>query len=130
MDANAPITLSGAVFHKDELGNLPSLSCGDIKLYPKLDSFGKDALQGNHPNYGHSGYFRAAVYDGKKWRNFRFWDIDADGVRNFATAKERPIAFERLRLLLGSRSGHLVEWRTPAFRFPISEMVQGPDDGG
>ncbi len=61
---------------------------GDVVVYPRSDLQGRANSAGNHQKYGCSGYFRASIFDGKKWRNFKILNFISEDERSYAQQKE------------------------------------------
>jgi hypothetical protein len=94
---------------------------GDVALYYRLDMFGRAAIAGHHPNYGFSGYFKASVFDGKKWRAFKIFDFVLEKDRHFSNHGDRASVYQRLAALIQTRAGCTLRWGNRAY-----EML-GPD---
>ncbi len=80
-----PIKLTGNVYVADRLISasgvrVPSTpKAGDLKLWDRAD---RDKSTGG---FATSGYFNASIYDGKKWRNFRLWNLMSSRMTKFST---------------------------------------------
>ncbi len=83
-------------------------SVGDVAVYQKLDMFGRMAVKGRHSNYGYSGYFKASVFDGEKWRNFKIWNFVDD--RSYNTQAEMKDLKTRVMKIIREQAGNLVVW--------------------
>lgn len=71
---NVPhIKLSGNI----HTGQFPPESphVGDLHLSYKTDSTGRFNREHGHSNYGYSGYFRADVHDGQRWKPLDIWKL-------------------------------------------------------
>lgn len=115
--ANAPIILSTRVFLAESLEDLnivralpKQLQVGDIKLWCRLDSAGRAAVEGGHCNFGYSGYFKASIFDGKKWRNFKLWNFISDTIRHYATQQEKGWKLNMVIAALEKRKSAIASW--------------------
>jgi hypothetical protein len=83
---------------------------GDVAVYSRLDGYGRAAVRGGHSNYGYSGYFRATVFDGARWRNFRIWDFVPEADRCYRTQADIEETKERLFGRIREKAGATLEW--------------------
>ncbi len=84
------IILTGQVFLQyvdDEA--IESAAKGDLQVYPYNDDL-HTTNQGEYDETGFSGYFKADVYDGRKWCLVLLNDIFVNQENHFSK-KERPI---------------------------------------
>lgn len=66
---------------------------GDIFLRNKLNKDGRDALRGNHTNYGYSGYILGElILGGKKKRILNWRELFSNGENCFDYQKDAPYA--------------------------------------
>lgn len=117
---DAPIVLTGTALDRDEASDeLRDVSRGDIKVYERLDEAGRAAVRGGNANYGYSGYFRGLVYDGRRWRNLKLWELVPETDRQYATQAEKAATLERLRADLRALAGRKLVWRDRAFHLHV-----------
>lgn len=144
---NAPVTLTGAVYDRQDIPEDDPTSWvdlepargdeaedmitefagekfaivhipferGDVALYSRLDAAGRAARAGGHSNYGYSGYFKASVFDGKKWRAFKILSSVPEIDRNYASQGEKPKVQARLTERVESWAGRVVAWGNRAY---------------
>ena len=112
---HTPLTLTGKVCDRrldvilaEIEGEL--FEAGDVGVYENTDSNGRMAIAGGHTNYGYSGYFRASIYDGKKWRKFKIWDFVSGPDRTFQTRRDMPEVRKRLIEIISAKRGNRVTW--------------------
>lgn len=91
---------------------------GDVALYQRLDMYGRYAIAGKHTNYGYSGYFKASVFDSKKWRAFKIWNIAPEGDRHYANQSELVKVRQRLTRIIEALSGACLIWGHRAYELP------------
>ena len=72
---------------------------GAVVVYPRSDLQGRANSGGNHQEYGGSGYFRASIFDGNKWRNFKILNFISEEERSYTEQNE----FESTREMVVSR---------------------------
>lgn len=98
-------------------------AAGDVSLYSKSDMEGRIARAGRHTNFGYSGYFRASIFDGKAWRNFKIWDFVPEMELQYETQGDKPRVTKHLVALLAARIGATATWGHRTY-----ELLQGADD--
>jgi len=91
---------------------------GDVALYQRSDTYGRDAIAGGHSNYGYAGYFKASVFDGKQWRAFKIWDFIPQSDRSYASQRELADVRERLTSLIQARAGLVAAWGNRTYELP------------
>lgn len=104
-------------------------AAGDISLYSKMDMLGRSAVAGKHTNYGYSGYFRASIFDGKAWRNFKIWDFIPEAERQYETQGDRPRVKKHLVAQLSARVGSVAVWGNRTYELPSSVAGTGSPAG-
>jgi len=67
MNSTETIILTGIAHRHRPL----RVNAGDVYVYRQDSSQGGSNRGGHHTNYGYSGFFKASVFDGKKWRNLK-----------------------------------------------------------
>lgn len=90
---------------------------GDVALRERLDMYGRNARIDGHSNYGYSGYFRASIFDGTRWRNLSIWSLLPGNGHRYASQAEKGVIRERLEAAIVERVGQVVEYRNKAYRF-------------
>jgi hypothetical protein len=110
-----PLTLTSKVYDRRLDVSLAEIEgvlfeAGDVGVYENTDYMGRMAIAGGHTNYGYSGYFRASIYDGKKWRNFKIWDFVSGPDRTFQTRRDMPEVRKRLVEIISEKRGNRVTW--------------------
>jgi len=78
-------------------------------------------LAGGHANYGYSGYFKASVFDGKKWRAFKIWNFVPEVDRHYSSQLEQTQVRARLIAQIEARAGSVVEWGNRAYELASVE---------
>lgn len=137
-----PIRVSGTVYNKRtdvpsedptgfydipanaDLGNLSKedlvrvhFQVGDVALYERSDMFGRKALAYRRTDIGYSGYFKAIIFDGKKWRNLAVYHLLPKNGHHYATQGEKQSVRERLKAAIAERTGQEVTYRKRQYRF-------------
>lgn len=71
---NVPdIKLSGNIHTGQYPPETPRI--GDLHISYKTDSTGRYNREHGHANYGYSGYFRADIHDGQRWKPLDIWKL-------------------------------------------------------
>lgn len=89
---------------------------GDIQLYLKADMYGRYARQGNHTNFGYSGYFKASIFDGKKWRSLALWSLLDQKEYHYQGGGDARAALDELKEKLEILQGARVSYELPEGR--------------
>lgn len=105
-----PIKMSGNVYVADRLVSasgvrVPSApQVGDLKVWDRAD---RDKSTGA---FATSGYFNASIFDGKKWRNFRLWNLMSDRMYKFQTQDTKFVKLPALIVFLRGKAGRYAVW--------------------
>lgn len=104
------VMLSGKRLRVVEEGAPDPYRAGDVTLYSRTDAGGRYARAGGHTNFGYSGYFKASVFDGKQWRNFKIWDFIPEADRQYATQAVKSATQEKVTEAIKARAGRVLSW--------------------
>lgn len=88
---------------------------GDVDLVSRMSARGRRHAAGGHTNMGYAGYFRARVFDGKRWRNFKIWDFVPKEVRNYDLAGDKGKVAEEITEIIEVRTGKRLTWGDRAY---------------
>ena len=91
---------------------------GDVAIYPKSNFLGRYSSAGNHPNFGYSGYFRASIFDGEGWRNFKMWDFISEEERSYRFQYKLNETKERVMEMIANRKGSVAVYTDRTYQIP------------
>jgi len=105
-----PIKLSGNVYVADRLISASGVrvprapQVGDLKVWDRAD---RDKSSGA---FATSGYFKCSIFDGKKWRNFRLWNLMSDRMTKFQDQDTKFVKLPAVIVLLRSKADRHAVW--------------------
>jgi hypothetical protein len=67
MNSTETIILTGVAHRQRPI----RANAGDVCVYRQDSAQGGSNRGGRHTNYGYSGFFKASIFDGTKWRNLK-----------------------------------------------------------
>lgn len=90
-------------------------SAGDVEVVSRLDASGRHNLAGRHTNLGYSGYFKARVFDGKRWRTFKIWDFVPEDARRFPAQGDKLHKMQEVIDAIRAQEGQRATWGNRAY---------------
>ena len=122
------LTISGTVYllYEDAPEDIAAAANGDMLLSPENKTL-HTTRQGDYRNRGYSGYFKAEIYDGKKWLPMRLAALFPQRQHYFGKSEHPIDIFERCGEMIVALAGqHCIQ--TYREHFTLVSDVKNHDD--
>jgi hypothetical protein len=94
---------------------------GDVAIYPKSDFLGRFSVAGGHTNFGYSGYFRASIFDGRAWSNFKIWNFISEEDRSYKVQYKLNETKDRVMKRIIEKRGFVAVYNDRTYEISNSE---------
>lgn len=106
-DHSPRLTLTGNVYLKyEDEEAIASAGKGDLMLYLNTDNAPQPLIKGDYHTTGYAGYFKADIYDGRKWTPLHLTDFFAARQHHFHKKEQAHDCYllcaEILRVQIGA----------------------------
>lgn len=96
---------------------------GDLRLHAHLDENGKRKRARAYCKAGYSGFIRASIFDGERWRKFMLALYVDASTRQYQQFAERSIRVRKAIRVLEGLAGRRLAYRDGAFACEEPEIV-------